>query len=404
VRQALRPPGTGVHPLVVTLVARAHDLGRDIAREVEEQVPVYRQWRELGHGDQLARAIEHVLLEFAGMVETGAHPSESMVFEMARTRARQGLPAHAILSAWRISGHELWRWLTGRFPEEFAPGGVGIEVWSRYLEFADHYVEQITDAFLETTQEERVHEAMEVRARVDDLVRGLPPEETEQSLKELGVFSREVLVAMCRAPTAGPDTNAEVVADYGRFLKELRLRTRMAVPWTMRSGSLLALVPALDGHFALVADAVPADADLRLGISKVTSVRSDLSPARQQAERALHATSACHPLNDLNRMTLLEVAAMQAPLQWEDIPTWLQCLLQDPRHSDEWETTAHSLFAQGGSVSAAAKALNVHTNTVYYRLETIRAVCGVDLRHPAALADLHLAYASRDFGILVVPV
>lgn len=390
--------------MIATLLAEASDLGRDIAREVEEQVPVYRQWRALGHGDQLARAIEHVVLEFADMVGTGARPSESQVFEMARTRARQGLPAYAILSAWRISGHELWRWLTGRFPEEFAPGGIGIEVWSRYLAFADHYVEQITDAFLEATQEERVHEAMEVRARVDDLVRGLPPEETEQSLKDLGVLTREILVAMCRAPTAGPDTNAELVTDYGRFLKTLRLRTRMGVPWTMRSGSLVALVPALDGRFDLVADALPSDVSLRLGISKVTTVRSDLSLARQQAERALHATSAERPVNDLNRMTLLEVAAMQAPLQWDDVPTWLQQVLADPRHGDEWEATAHALFAHGGSVSAAAKALNVHPNTVYYRLETIRAGCGADLRDPRALADLHLAYASRNLGILLVPV
>jgi hypothetical protein len=338
------------------------------------------------------------------MVESGARPSESQVFEMARTRARQGLPAYAILSAWRISGHELWRWLTGRFPEEFAPGGVGIEVWSRYLAFADHYVEQITDAFLEASQEERVHEAMEVRARVDDLVRGLSPEETELSLKELGVLSRQLLVAMCLAPTAGPDTNAELVTDYGRFLKALRLRTRMGVPWTMRSGSLIALVPALDGRFELVAEALPPDAGMRLGISKVTTARSDLSLARQQAERALHATSAERPVNDLNRMTLLEVASMQASLHWDDVPAWLQQVLADPRHSDEWETTAHALFAHGGSVSAAAKALNVHPNTVYYRLEIIRAVCDVDLRHPRALADLHLAYASRDFGNLVVPV
>jgi hypothetical protein len=209
---------------------------------------------------------------------------------------------------------------------------------------------------------------------------------------------------MCRAPTAGPDTNAELVSDYGRFLKALRLRTRMGVPWTMRSGSLLALVPALDGRFEVVADALPADGGLRLGISKVTTVRSDLSLAREQAERALHATSAERPVNDLNRMTLLEVASMQALLQWDDVPAWLQQVLADPRHGEEWEATAHALFAQGGSVSAAAKALNVHANTVYYRLETIRAACGVDLRHPRALADLHLAYASRDFGNLVVPV
>lgn len=389
--------------MITILRAEAPTVARAVAGEVEEQVPIYRQWRELGHGDELADAIHYVIVEFLDLVESGEQHPDSQVFEIARLRARQGLPAHAILSAWRVSNHGLWRWLTTRFPEEFAPGGSGIDLWSRYLDFADHYVDQISDAFLEATQDERVHEALASRARVDDLVRGLPPEETQQSLRELGVLSRQVLVVMCRAPDAGPDTSAELVSDYGLFLKTLRIRTKMAVPWSMKAGSLIALVPAIDARFDFVEEAVPPGTTLRLGVSKLVAAHSDLSSARQQAERALAATSARRPVNDLNRMSLLDVAAMQAPLRWIDLPPWLQTMLTDERHSADWEALGHALFEHGSSVSAAAKAMNVHTNTVYYRLDAIRSACGVDLRATQVLAELEIACSNRDFGLLSLP-
>lgn len=385
------------------LAQEASRLARSTAAAVEEQVPVYRQWRELGHGDELASAIEDVLTEFADLVRTDEHEQGRRVLQIAGERARQGLPANAILGAWRVSGHELWRWLTEEFAEEFGPGGDGIELWSRYLEYADHYVEQITDTFFAASQEERVHAALAMRATVDRLVRGTPPEETEQTLRDLGVLQREVVIVLCRLPDAGPDASAELVADYSRLLQSLRLQTRTEVPWTMLAGALLALVPVPGGREDVVTSALPAGSPLRVGISRPLPARSDLSAGRDQAERALHATTALHPINDLGRMTLLQIAAMQAPLQWADLPEWVRLLLADQRHHGEWEATGRALLEHGGHVGAAAQALSVHTNTVYYRLETIRSATGTDLRDARALAELELAVLSRDFGVLVVP-
>lgn len=385
------------------LAQDAPRLAREIARTTEEQVPVYRQWRELGHGDELASAVEDVLTEFAQLVRTDEHEQGPRVLHIAGERARQGLPANAILGAWRVSGHELWLWLTREFREEFAPGGDGIELWSRYLAYADHYVEQITDTFFAASQEQRVHDAMAMRAKVDRLVRGAPPEETERTLRDLGVLHREVLVVLCRLPDAGPDASAELVADYSRLLQRLRLVTRTEVPWTMLSGALLALVPAPDGRDDVVTSSLSAGTPLRVGISRTLPAPCDLSAGRDQAERALHATTELHPVNDLGRMTLLQIAAMQAPLQWADLPEWVRLVLSDPRHHAEWEATGRALMEHGGSVSAAAKALSMHTNTVYYRLETIRSATGVDLRDARALAELEMAVLSRDFGVLVVP-
>ncbi|MGX1856575.1 PucR family transcriptional regulator [Dietzia sp. NPDC055340] len=399
-----RAPRPSAMAIAENLAREAPGLARRFAREIERQVPVYQQWYELGHGDELAAALEDVLSEFAHLVLTDEHAQGRRVLQIAGERARQGLPANAILGAWRVAGHELWRWLTQEFAQEFAPGGAGIDLWSRYLAFADHYVEQITDTFFAASQEERVHAAMAMRAQVERLVRGTPPAETERSLRDLGVLHRDVVVVLCRLPDAGPDASAELVADYSALLKDLRVAARTEVPWTMQAGSLLALVAAPPGSGSdLVISALLPESPLRVGISMVMSARSDLSVARDQAERAMHATTALHPVNDFNRMSLLEVAAMQASIQWADLPGWTRRILSDPRHHGEWEATGRALMAHGGNVQAAARALHVHTNTVYYRLDTIRAATGADLRDARTLAELELAAVSRDVGVLVVP-
>ncbi|KAA0918400.1 CdaR family transcriptional regulator [Dietzia sp. ANT_WB102] len=385
------------------LAREAPSLARQFARVIENQIPVYQQWRELGHGDELASVVEEVLREFAHLVSTDEPAQGLRVLQLAGERARQGLPANAILGAWRVSGHELWRWLTEEYAEEFSPGGVAVDLWSRYLEFADHYVEQITDTFFAASQEERVHAAMAVRAQVDRLVRGAPPEQTERALRDLGVLHPEVVVMLCRLPDAGPDASVEVVADYSRLLRNLRMATRAEVPWTMVAGALLAVVSAPGGRSDLAIESLPPHSPLRVGISRAMPARSDLSGARDQAERALRAATAAHPVNDFNQMTLLQVAAMQAALQWADLPEWTRLLMTDSRNRIEWEATGRALWEHGGNVGAAATALSVHTNTVYYRLDTIRQTIGADLRNAKTLAELELAVISRDLGVLIVP-
>lgn len=85
---------------------------------------------------------------------------------------------------------------------------------------------------------------------------------------------------------------------------------------------------------------------------------------------------------DTNTLTLVQIAAMQAPLAWGDLPEWLQLFLSDTRRRDEWEATAHALAANDANVGATAAALSVHPNTAPYRLDAIGTACGKDLRDP----------------------
>jgi len=54
-------------------------------------------------------------------------------------------------------------------------------------------------------------------------------------------------------------------------------------------------------------------------------------------------------------------------------------------------TTARVLLDSGGDAVAAARALHVHRTTLYYRIDRIQELIGVDLRTGAGRTDLQLA-------------
>jgi hypothetical protein len=72
-----------------------------------------------------------------------------------------------------------------------------------------------------------------------------------------------------------------------------------------------------------------------------------------------------------------------------DVHPGAEVLLALPR--TELATTAHVLLERGGDVGTAAQELHVHRTTLYYRMERIEALTGVDLRSGVARHDLRMA-------------
>ncbi len=87
---------------------------------------------------------------------------------------------------------------------------------------------------------------------------------------------------------------------------------------------------------------------------------------------------------------------------------WLNHLPEEVRSGNPWRarvvalaagddaspdllTTLEAYLEHGGSVSAAARALHVHRNTLLHRLDRLTARLGHDLRDPAVRLELHVA-------------
>jgi DNA-binding PucR family transcriptional regulator len=54
-------------------------------------------------------------------------------------------------------------------------------------------------------------------------------------------------------------------------------------------------------------------------------------------------------------------------------------------------TTARVVLDSGGDIAASAATLHLHRTTLYYRLDRIQELTGVDLRDGGARTDLQLA-------------
>jgi hypothetical protein len=83
------------------------------------------------------------------------------------------------------------------------------------------------------------------------------------------------------------------------------------------------------------------------------------------------------------------VVAAPADLSVDDLHPAAAVLRTQPR--DELLTTTRVVLDHGGDVAAAAEDLHVHRTTLYYRLDRIRDLTGVDLRQGQSSTHLQMA-------------
>lgn len=119
---------------------------------------------------------------------------------------------------------------------------------------------------------------------------------------------------------------------------------------------------------------------------------ADLGEAVRRARATLHAVAA---------------GARPDPVSWDALGGWRLVVDAPPtlavadlhpgaeilaRHTRvDLLTSARVVLDQGGDVTSAAQALHVHRTTLYYRLDRIVELTGVDLRDGVARTDLQLA-------------
>lgn len=118
----------------------------------------------------------------------------------------------------------------------------------------------------------------------------------------------------------------------------------------------------------------------------------DLAEAARRAacvDRAVRAGArlAAATWNHLGAWRL--VVDADASLRGEDVHPGVAALVNHSR--PDLLDTARAMLDNGGDVSAAAVQLHLHRTTLYYRLDRIRELIGVDLREGRERTELHLA-------------
>ncbi|WP_037851573.1 PucR family transcriptional regulator [Streptomyces sp. NRRL S-340] len=154
-------------------------------------------------------------------------------------------------------------------------------------------------------------------------------------------------------------------------------------------------------HSVVFAGAGRQAADLSEVAASRASAELVVRVLRERAARAPGGSpaSACAAYQEVAaEAALLQVLDRIEPL-WQGTPSPVHAMVaHDRAHGSAYGDSVAAYLAEFGDTRAAALSLNVHPNTLRYRLRRARELFGVDVSDPAGrlLADLGLRLARRD--------
>jgi hypothetical protein len=133
----------------------------------------------------------------------------------------------------------------------------------------------------------------------------------------------------------------------------------------------------------------------RAGLSAPRPWAAPLRPARHEADCAARVALGRHafgPVLNWADLGFYRVVAA-GPTAVEELIAGTPAVLLRARAEPELVRTALVYLDEAGHAARTAAALSVHRQTLYYRLEKIEQLCGVDLNQGEARLQLHIGLA-----------
>ena len=378
-------------PLHQRVLAELEPLTNEMVNAVLMALPEYR-------GDLSASLKENLRNVLLALAQPGTWDSKlaiPQIVEVVRTRASSKVPLESGLQAWRISGNALWAWLETTALEMGTPS-MAMELWSRYIELTNVHLESVSQIYNQT----RTRLDLATGAAFGELLLGQEPDATARKLQTLGLASQTISIVACAAPDNGQDPMA-ALEQFSPFLQALA-QGESYPPIVVRGKTLVSIIDGAPMAANRLRQRMEqSNISLHLGLSRPAPTASNLTTALTQAEEALACATPDRPFVCASEMTLAEMVAVRADVDWEELPGWLQDFIkEDTRLQGQLTQTVDALMACRWNVSEAAALLNLHPNSVYYRLNSIKERFSVDLRSPDQLFAIHMANNLADLGRL----
>jgi hypothetical protein len=407
------------------LAERESDVQRCALDGLQRENPAFgraatEQFRQeaIGH----CHKIMEVMLAIAAGHSTGLGTDPfRFVRAHAVRRARQQFPLAGSLNAYRLAHRAYWSVMREQVVNQASSeeqANACLMVLSEFLlEYFDAISGAMTDAYI---AEETLLVAQRTRtqaALIDDLMHGRPPGDLEarRLCEECGIRpGASIAVAIARPGDPVSDEPAECEAAVHRLsgLVE-RAASSLGIGRLIdiRDGEVLAILAggnAAGGNGAggngaggngaggidtarRMADVLRTriaelradmDAAVGVGISLEATEVSALPRAHEEAERAVELTEPGRPVIHFADIDLLELLARRpdaAALRL--IPAWADAFREaDREKSGELSRTIRAFADCSFNVKQTARRLRLHTNTVYFRLNRISTLTGIDPR------------------------
>jgi hypothetical protein len=389
--------------VVADLRDRMDEIWRGTFELLQRESPEYRNSvdddftkESKGHCNELLKAIIAIA---AGATDRSAVDPFDFVRTHAEWRARHRVPLTASLHAYRLAHRTYWG-MTREALSRHAKQDETIRSLTMlsdfWIELFDHVGAVLAEAH---DGEERRIVGQSTRTYVgliDDLLRGAEPRETEaRRLSALcGIRAGAPLaIVVARPLPSGNGTQLDLdvtLRSFVRLVEQVLSPALFGKLVDIRNGEVTAIVCSNGETSRGVLAALRRNGFARranglataVGISLDTTELARLPEARQEARLALEFASAAQPLmhfSDIDLPDYLIRRADAAALRL--IPERARRLsAADGDKSRELSRTIHAFADANLNVKQTARRLGVHTNTVYFRLNRIKNLTGIDPR------------------------
>jgi hypothetical protein len=375
------------------------DLSAEMIREIGAQVPDYSRPLEGEFGVTLRYGVERALRRFVDTIE---HPERvksldhRTYVELGRGEMRQGRTLNALLAAYRVGAQVAWR----RFVEAGVRAGLEPVVLYRVGEAIFAYIDEISGESIEGYAAEQKALAGEDQHRREQLVRLLasdppPPPEALRAAAKRASWTPPSRVAALIVDGVGAD---RIASRLGPGAVAAALEPAEGADGSARARQVLAFVPDPDGpgRRTLVARAAGSRrAALGPSVPLVASARS-ANRARRALELAEAGAIDAVGLIDADEQTATLLLHADEQLAGELAAARLAPLdgLR-PAARERLEATLRAWLDQQGRVDDTARALDVHPQTVRYRLAQLRETFGPALDEADGRFELAIALRVR---------
>jgi DNA-binding CsgD family transcriptional regulator len=384
----LQRPWQALDPAVSAAIAPVlGTVADEITEAIANAIPEYRQPMGGEFGRGVRTAIEETLRQFVeqlGRPAGGERPGREVYIALGRGEFRAGRSLDALQGAYRVGARIAWR----RISEAAIAAGLDPVTLALLAESIFAYIDEISAESVEGYASSQAASAGERSRERQGLVRELVAGELDAAEAQERARAADWALPRRMAAIASDHRDAErfaTIAGEGAIAGRVDGLVCALIADPQAPGRITRLASALEGRLAALGPTVEwpqaaeswarAAACVRLGREGVLPAGGLLIADERLGALAIHADPAL--VRDLAAARLRPLADLT------------------PAASARLEATLLQWLRQQGNVAAVAAQLNIHPQTVRYRLARLRERFGEELDQPDARFELELALRAR---------
>ena len=405
-------PGDAVRAIAERILARSEALSRAMVDRYREEIADYRLAdEEFLYGEVQPVTHVNVLAAVGAFVGDEALSSEALsrARDGAASRVRQGISLESFLHAVRLLGRVLWEAvLEEADPSVPAEREAALEIAGAVMRQVDLMSTAAAEGYLNEVQSIWTDREVVRRDLLEDLLSGRGDSDRVRRLAhslKLPLAERYVVVVARGDETPvqeAPDQPLAARAALRRIVEAARLRLRPTAASLlvgMRQGEVVALYPVagpadndrVRAHAEAFASSL-AEHEVYVGVGGSHPGIAAVADSYGEAKDALEIArgGGLYGRAIVFDEVLIDHVVRSSPHGDRILDGTLRPLLEyDTRRQAELVSTLRAYVQSGFNLTRSAELLNVHPNTVVYRLRRIRELSG---RDPQNADDLLLLF------------